>query len=182
MTFSRDYYWLILAWWTNLVWGFIHVCMILLESFADWSNGGLFLAWVSTVLVGQMVVKIYWHQWGGCGLIIPQQNDKSHWIYNCSLFFFIWYIYLMGCVHFRVELVQKVRGAASNALDSSVLYVWPQFTLSSCISRIPGSSPLIYCTAGQKSKKSRWGHGLGMIIGQDMLGHRWSFYLVSFMC
>jgi hypothetical protein len=54
--------------------------------------------------------------------------------------------------------------------------------LKLCISRILGSSPLRYCTAGQKSKRSHWGHGLEMVIGQDMLGHRWSFYFVSFMC
>ena len=51
------------------------------------------------------------------------------------------------------------------------------------ISRISCSSQSDYCSAGQKHKKSHWGHGSAMIIGWDRLGHSLvHFTYVSFMC
>ncbi len=63
-----------------------------------------------------------------------------------------------------------------------LLYVWPQFTSSFWILRILCWSPLRYCRAGQKSKKSSLGHGLGMIIDQDILGPSLVILLRCFSC
>jgi hypothetical protein len=43
-------------------------------------------------------------------------------------------------------------------------------------------SPLRYCRAGQKSKKSYLGHGLGMITDQDILGHSLVILLKCLSC
>ncbi len=39
-----------------------------------------------------------------------------------------------------------------------------------------------YCRAGQNSKKSYLGHGLGMIIDQDILGCGLVIFLECFSC